>query len=92
MFDSGPEQIYYSKAHSLLKLTDKYTAERVENACIVALRKVQRPSYKTIRAILENNQDLDNIITGIGLRKLFRNMTNLIKPVRIFTKKDTIQT
>ena len=58
MFASGPEQVYYSKAHSLLKLSDKYPRNRLENACALALRHVQRPSYRTVKSILYNDQDL----------------------------------
>lgn len=64
MFESGPEQVYYSKAHSLLKLTDRYSAQRVENACALSLKRVQRPTYRTVKAILNNSQDLkENVRT-----------------------------
>jgi len=62
IFKSGPEQVYYSSVHSLLKLTDKYPKLRVENACGLALRKVQRPSYRLIKSILNHNQDLQSNI------------------------------
>ena len=61
IFKNGPEQVYYSSVHSLLKLSDRYTGERVENACALALRKLSRPTYRTIKAILENEQDLKEI-------------------------------
>ena len=63
MFDSGPEQVYYSKAHSLLKLADKYPIYRLENACALALKHVQRPSYRTVKSILSNDQDLREFVS-----------------------------
>ena len=41
----------------LLKLADKYTPERLENACKRALEYTPRPSLKNIRAILASGQD-----------------------------------
>ena len=43
---------------SLLKLSDRYTAERLERACQLALEHISIPSYKNIRLILESGQDL----------------------------------
>ena len=37
---------------ALLKLTDKYSAERLENACAKALTYTESPSYKSIKNIL----------------------------------------
>lgn len=42
---------------SLLKLVDKYSAERLENACQVALLHIPNPRYNNIRLILEAGQD-----------------------------------
>lgn len=42
---------------SLLKLADKYTPERLENACKRALEYTPRPSLKNIQAILASGQD-----------------------------------
>ena len=39
------------------KLADKYTAERLENACKRALSYTPRPSYKNIENILSSSQD-----------------------------------
>ena len=58
IFMNGPEQIYYKSVHSLLKLADKYTKKRLESACLLALRKVDRPTYRLIKSILANNQDI----------------------------------
>ena len=41
----------------LLKLADKYSAERLENACKRALEYTPRPSLKTIQASLVSGQD-----------------------------------
>ena len=42
---------------ALLKLTDKYSAQRLENACKRALEYTPRPSLKNIQAILASGQD-----------------------------------
>ena len=42
---------------SILKLADKYTAQRLENACAIALEHIPNPTYKNIRLILEAGQD-----------------------------------
>ena len=41
----------------LLKLADKYTPERLENACKRALKYTPRPSLKNIQVILASGQD-----------------------------------
>ena len=41
----------------ILKLADKYTPERLENACKKALTFTPRPSLKNIQAILSSGQD-----------------------------------
>ena len=41
----------------LLKLADKYSPERLENACKRALEYTPRPSLKNIQAILASGQD-----------------------------------
>ena len=51
------EQQGYKACLGLLKLVDKYTAERIENACKRALSYTPRPSYKNIQAILSSGQD-----------------------------------
>ena len=42
----------------LLKLADKYSTERLENACKVALKHIPIPRYRNIRLIIEVGQDL----------------------------------
>jgi len=42
---------------ALLKMSDQYSAERLEVACIKALRYTPRPPYKTIQTILKTGQD-----------------------------------
>ncbi|HCS74821.1 MAG TPA: hypothetical protein DIW17_13220 [Clostridiales bacterium] len=58
MFDSyRVEEQAYKGCLSLLKLADKYTSERLEDACRAALSKIPNPRYKNIRLILEAGQD-----------------------------------
>ena len=51
------EQAYKGRL-SLLKLADRYSLDRLENACRVALAHIPTPRYKNIRLILEAGQDL----------------------------------
>lgn len=51
------EQQGYRACMGLLKLADKYTPERLENACKKALTLTPRPSLKNIQAILSSGQD-----------------------------------
>jgi len=51
------EQQGYKPCMSLLKLSDKYTPERLEAACAKALMYTPRPNYKSISVILSSNQD-----------------------------------
>ena len=51
------EEQAYKGCLSLLKLADKYSAERLENTCRVALDHLASPRYKNIRLILEAGQD-----------------------------------
>jgi hypothetical protein len=44
---------------SVLKLSKKYSAERLETACKVALDHVSIPRYSHLRAILASGQDLE---------------------------------
>jgi len=41
----------------LLKLADKYSTERLENACKRALSYTPRPSLKNVQTILSSGQD-----------------------------------
>ena len=41
----------------LLKFADKYSAERLENACKRALSYTPRPSLKNVQTILSSGQD-----------------------------------
>ena len=52
------EEQAYKGCLSLLKLVDRYSADRLENACRVALAHIPSPRYKNIRLILEAGQDL----------------------------------
>lgn len=51
------EEQAYKGCLSLLKLADRYSSERLENACQVALTHIPSPRYKNIRLILEAGQD-----------------------------------
>lgn len=51
------EQQGYKACRGLLKLADKYTPERLENACRKALTFTPRPSFKNIQSILSSGQD-----------------------------------
>jgi len=52
------EEQAYKGCLSLLKLADKYSSDRLENACRIALAHIPSPRYKNIRLILEAGQDL----------------------------------
>ena len=51
------EQQGYKACLGLLKLADKYTPERLENACRRAFEYTPQPSYKNIQTILATGQD-----------------------------------
>lgn len=51
------EQQGYKACMGLLKLADKYSPERLENACKKALEFTPRPSLKNVQAILSSGQD-----------------------------------
>lgn len=51
------EQQGYKSYMGLLKLADKYTPDRLDNACKRALEYTPRPSLKNIQAILASGQD-----------------------------------
>jgi hypothetical protein len=52
------EQQAYLGVKSILMLEKKFTADRLENACALALQQANMPRYRHIKYILENNQDL----------------------------------
>lgn len=51
------EQQGYKPCLALLKLADKYSVDRLENACVKALTYSPQPSFKNIKAILVSGQD-----------------------------------
>lgn len=51
------EQQGYNGARSILMLANKYSKERLEAACGIALKNISDPRYRNIKAILANNQD-----------------------------------
>lgn len=58
IFDSyRVEEQAYKSCLPFLKLADKYTPQRLEKACELALTKITNPRYKNIRLILSAEQD-----------------------------------
>jgi len=57
------EQQGYKGCMALLKLSDKFSAQRLEAACAKALSFSHRPGYKSIEAILRSGQDKINDTT-----------------------------
>ena len=55
---SNVEQQHYRTVHSILKLASTYSDQRLEEACKVALKQMNRPRYKDIKHILETGEDL----------------------------------
>ena len=51
------EQQGYRACMALLKLSETYSAERLEAACVKALSYTPRPNYKMIQTILKSGQD-----------------------------------
>lgn len=47
------EQQYYQRVHALLKLADRYSDQRLDQACQHALEKNGTPSYSLIKSLLE---------------------------------------
>lgn len=58
IFTLRPEQVYYQRINTILCLTNSYPAERVNNACAIAMKNAKYPTSKLVRGILENNLDL----------------------------------
>lgn len=48
----------YNSCLAVLKLANKFSNDRLENACELALTKVKCPRYHHLNGILTNNQDL----------------------------------
>ena len=51
------EQQGYRSCLALLKLSDKYTPERLESACMKALSYTPHPSFKNVKTILSSGLD-----------------------------------
>ena len=51
------EQQGYKSCMALLKLADRYSAQRLESACRKALSYTTSPSLKSIQTILKSEQD-----------------------------------
>ncbi len=52
------EQQAYNGAKSILLLADRYSPERLEKACEIALKHLTRVRYRDINGILKNKHDL----------------------------------
>ena len=55
---SKVEQTCYQTVHSILKLADTYSNERLNSACQYALESNIRPIHKNIKYILNTNKDI----------------------------------
>ena len=55
---SKVEQTCYQTVHSILKLADTYSNERLNSACQYALESNIRPIHKNIKYILKTNKDI----------------------------------
>jgi hypothetical protein len=51
------EQHAYKSCMAILKLSDRYSRNRLESACSKILEYTDKPSYKNIQLILQNNKD-----------------------------------
>ena len=70
------EQQAYQSCFGLLKLADRYTAFRLENACGKAL-SLRSPSYTTVNNILKNGMDKANIPAGTVNSKVIAINSNI---------------
>ena len=52
------EQQGYKSCMALLKLADRYSSQRLENACRKALSYTSSPSLKSVHGILKSGQDM----------------------------------
>lgn len=57
LFRHKVEQQGYRSCMGLLKMADKYSAQRLEAACARALSYTPNPTYRNISAILQSGQD-----------------------------------
>lgn len=53
IFQQGPEQQYYQRVHSLLKLADRSSDKELDHACQLALERNSTPSYSFVKSILK---------------------------------------
>jgi transposase len=56
------EQQSYKTCNALLHLADKYTAERLESACVKVLAFTVRPSFKAVQSVLKAG--IDKVLQG----------------------------
>ena len=61
LFESvNVEQRCYRSVHSILKLADTYTNQRLDQACQYLLGIITKPTYRDIKHVLETDEDLKN--------------------------------
>lgn len=62
-FNQGPEQHYYRRVHSILKMADIYSDQRLDKACHYALEQASHPTYAQIKSLLDSRlfQNDDNM-------------------------------
>ena len=58
------EEQTYLTCRSLLKLSDTYSPEKLEEACRIACQFTRNPSYKSVRSILTAMSDRESRISG----------------------------
>ena len=55
MFAQGPEQKYYRRVHTILKMADTYSDQRLDKACHYALERSTHPNFKLIKQLIESS-------------------------------------
>lgn len=56
IFDQGrPEQVYYAKVHSILKIADTSGAAKLDRACYRCLDQLINPTTKNIKALIASD-------------------------------------
>ncbi len=55
IFEKGPEQKHYRRAHAILKMADTYSDQRLDKACHYALERSSHPDFKLIKQLIESS-------------------------------------
>lgn len=53
LFEQGPEQQFYRRAHAILKMADTYSDQRLDEVCHYLLEQATNPNYFQIKRLLE---------------------------------------